>query len=113
MEAELVALASAAGATLAGLMATDAWERSKKGIAVLWRRVGPGEPTVVEGELGDARERLMSGQNTEQEIVEELTRRVAQLLAADPQAKPEIVATAYAQGRNYVVGRGSMVINER
>ncbi|MFB7229896.1 hypothetical protein ACFCY9_19425 [Streptomyces fimicarius] len=38
MNAELVALAQSAGTTLVGLMATDAWERTRDGVVALWQR---------------------------------------------------------------------------
>ncbi|WP_103510508.1 hypothetical protein [Streptomyces sp. SM13] len=88
MNAELVALAQSAGTTLVGLMATDAWERTRDGIVALWQRARPERADAVAAELGNTREDLAA--DTEGELAAEWQGRIRRLLIDQPQVAEEL-----------------------
>jgi hypothetical protein len=95
VEPELAALASTAGTTVVTLMATDAWERTRDGIAALWRRVHPERPDTVTGELDAAREDLASAQSDgDEDAVDDLQAawrsRFRRLLREQPEVAGEL-----------------------
>lgn len=90
MNAELVALAQSAGTTLVGLMATDAWERTRDGIVALWQRARPERADAVAAELGNTREDLAADTDTEGELAAEWQGRIRRLLIDQPQVAEEL-----------------------
>ncbi|GAA2951763.1 hypothetical protein ACFPN0_13665 [Kitasatospora cinereorecta] len=137
MDAQLIELARAAGATVVTLMATDAWERTRDGIVSLWQRASPARAEGVQDELEAARDDLLTARETGDELTEQELRdawsgRVRRLLIErpdiasdlrrillelDPEVKhaPRTVqmrAEASGSGRVYQAGRDQH-INER
>ncbi|MGY0230923.1 hypothetical protein [Longispora urticae] len=140
MDAELVALASAAGTTVVGLLATDAWQITKTAMGSLWRRVWPQRAEVLEAELVDVRAELLAAREAgdatvAEALVGEWQGRLRRLLAADPQVADELrrllredlaaptgdqawtgdvrqEVKAFDEARVNVVGQGSMTVNE-
>jgi hypothetical protein len=96
LDAELVALASAAGTTVVNLLATDAWETAKSAVGTLWRRVQPDRAPAIEAELVETREALVTAQGTGRgdaavlELTDEWQQRLGRLLAADPRVAAEL-----------------------
>lgn len=91
----MTALASTAGTTVVTLMATDAWERTRDGIAALWRRVHPERADTVAAELEATREDLASAQaggdeDAVQELQAEWRARIRRLLREQPEAAEEL-----------------------
>ncbi|MEV6524944.1 hypothetical protein AB0M43_23585 [Longispora sp. NPDC051575] len=140
MDPELVALASAAGTTVVGLLATDAWQLTRTAMGSLWRRVWPQRAEALEAELVDVRAELLAAHAVgdtaaAQALVGEWQGRLRRLLAADPQVADELrrllredlavptgdrawtddvlqEVTASGQSRVNVVGQGSMTVHE-
>ncbi|MFI6557975.1 hypothetical protein ACWGBY_20935 [Streptomyces griseus] len=90
MNAELVALAQSAGTTLVGLMATDAWERTRDGVVALWQRARPERADAVAAELSNTREDLTADTDTEGELAAEWQGRIRRLLIDQPQVAEEL-----------------------
>ncbi|WTC92173.1 hypothetical protein OH733_15690 [Streptomyces griseus] len=90
MNAELVALAQSAGTTLVGLMATDAWERTRNGVVALWQRARPERADAVAAELSNTREDLTAYTDTEGELAAEWQGRIRRLLIDQPQVAEEL-----------------------
>ncbi|MFF0506896.1 hypothetical protein ACFYUH_25275 [Streptomyces fimicarius] len=92
MNAELVALAQSAGTTLVGLMATDAWERTRDGVVALWQRARPERADAVAAELSNTREDLAADTDadTEGELAAEWQGRIRRLLIDRPQVAEEL-----------------------
>ncbi|WP_055524057.1 hypothetical protein [Streptomyces graminilatus] len=95
MEPEAVLLAQSAGITLVTLMTTDAWHRTREGIAQLWRRTQPDRAEAVLAELEVTREdAVAAGETGDQETIGELRLewqgRLRRLLAAHPDAAVEL-----------------------
>ncbi|MFF0571998.1 hypothetical protein ACFYT7_30780 [Streptomyces sp. NPDC004041] len=90
MNPELAALAQSAGATLVGLMATDAWERTRDGIVTLWQRARPERADAVAVELTSTREDLASDSSAEGELAAEWQGRIRRLLTERPQVAEEL-----------------------
>ncbi|NUQ98101.1 MAG: hypothetical protein HOY79_16680 [Streptomyces sp.] len=93
MDPEL--LAQTAGVTVVGLMATDAWQRTRDGVVALWRRVRPGQADEVGTALEETREEiLMALQEGDSASAEDLERdwrrRLRRLLAADPSVAQDL-----------------------
>ncbi|MFE7756150.1 hypothetical protein [Streptomyces sp. NPDC057418] len=137
MDAQLIELARAAGATVVTLMATDAWERTRDGIVSLWQRASPARAEGVQDELEAARDDLLTARETGDELTEQELRdawsgRVRRLLIERPdiasdlrrillELDPEVNhaprtvqmrAEASGSGRVYQAGRDQH-INER
>ncbi|WP_422733080.1 hypothetical protein ACN26Y_18005 [Micromonospora sp. WMMD558] len=143
MDAELLALANTAGATVVTLLATDAWETAKSAVGSLWQRVHPERAEAVQAELVEARAEVVAARaaghdEVEPELVREWQRRLRRLLAADPSVAAELLrlldeeltqalpvtgqawtgdvamrAEASGHGRVYQVGQGALHVNER
>lgn len=95
MEPEIAALATTAGTTVVTLMATDAWERTREGVASLWRRLNPGRAEAVEAELDATREDLLAAQqsgdeDTVRELQSEWQGRMRRFLAARPDVAEDL-----------------------
>lgn len=95
MDAQLIELARTAGVALVTVMATDAWEGARDGIAGLWRRVSPGRAEAVQAELDSSREDLVAAQergdaDTEAELGEEWGSRLRRLLREHPELADEL-----------------------
>ncbi|MFD9479466.1 MULTISPECIES: hypothetical protein [Streptomyces] len=95
MGPEIVALASSAGTTIVTLMATDAWQRVRDGVASLWRREHAQRAEAVAAELDVTREDLLAAVETgdrdvERELRAEWQGRVRRLLAARPEVAEEL-----------------------
>ncbi|MEV6883312.1 hypothetical protein [Streptomyces sp. NPDC051135] len=97
-------LAQTAGITVVGLMATDAWQRTRDGVVALWRRARPVQADEIGTALEETREELLAARHEgDSECAEDLERdwrrRLRRLLAADPsiaQDLEEILAEARA-----------------
>ncbi|WP_329386681.1 hypothetical protein [Streptomyces sp. NBC_01716] len=98
MEAELAALAAAAGTTLVTSLATDTWNSMREGMVLLWRRARPDRAEDVDAELEASREELLavraSGPQAEAEtrgeIRAEWQGRVRRLLYAHPELAEDL-----------------------
>ncbi|MGW1204525.1 hypothetical protein [Streptomyces cyaneofuscatus] len=90
MTPELAALAQSAGVTLVGLMATDAWERTRDGVVALWQRARPERADAVATELGNIREDLTSDVTAEGELAAEWQGRIRRLLIDRPEVAVEL-----------------------
>ncbi|MFE2823110.1 hypothetical protein [Streptomyces sp. NPDC059271] len=95
MEPEIAALASSAGTTVVTLMATDAWQRVREGIASLWRRGHAERVEAVAAELDATREDLLAAlaagdQGVEGELQVEWQGRIRRLLAARPEVAEDL-----------------------
>ena len=95
MDPELMALASTAGSTVVGLLATDAWEKTKSAVGSFWRRARPDQAESVDAELVVAHEELLaarlSGDATlEESLAGEWQTKLRRLLAANPQLAVEL-----------------------
>jgi len=95
LEPEIAALASTAGTTVVTLMATDAWQRTREGIAALWQRVLPERVDTVTAELDATREDLAAAQSDgDEEVVHELQAewqgRIRRLLVSRPEVAEEL-----------------------
>ncbi|MFD3790845.1 hypothetical protein [Streptomyces cyaneofuscatus] len=90
MTPELAALAQSAGVTLVGLMATDAWERTRDGVVGLWQRARPERADAVAAELGNTREDLASDATAEGELAAEWQGRIRRLLIDRPEVAVEL-----------------------
>ncbi|NNN31009.1 hypothetical protein HLK59_11625 [Streptomyces sp. S3(2020)] len=82
-------LAQTAAITVVGLMATDAWQRTRDGVVALWRRVRPVQADEIGTALEETREEILAAQqegDTEgtQDLERDWRRRLRRLLAADP-----------------------------
>ncbi|MFD7062882.1 hypothetical protein [Streptomyces sp. NPDC059906] len=102
MDPEL--LAQTAGITVVGLMATDAWQRTRDGVVALWRRARPVQADEIGTALEETREEILAARHEgDSEGAEDLERdwrrRLRRLLAADPsiaQDLEEVLAEARA-----------------
>lgn len=90
MDAELMALASTTATTLVGMMATDGWEQAKRAVAALWRRNRPEQAELVEAELVETRQELLTDRQVEEGLRAEWSSRLRRLLAADPELAGEL-----------------------
>jgi hypothetical protein len=127
MGAELASLASSAAATIANLLATDAWEQVKKKIGVLWRRFRPDQAAGIEAELErghleirdaddtvalaitrDWESRLLRLLDAEPTVADELSRVVAELrqVQAGRPGQGRVWQSAKASGRSTVIQVG-------
>ncbi|MCW8383390.1 hypothetical protein NA749_041890 [Streptomyces justiciae] len=93
MDPEL--LVQTAGVTVVGLMATDAWQRTRDGVVTLWRRVRPQQADEVSTALEETREEILvalrEGDSVSAEDLErDWRRRLRRLLAADPSVAQEL-----------------------
>ncbi|MEV6260994.1 hypothetical protein AB0M42_09620 [Streptomyces sp. NPDC051784] len=71
MDAQLIELARAAGASVVTLMATDAWERTRDGLVSLFSRSGSASRAEgVQGELDAARDDLLTARETGDDLTE-------------------------------------------
>ncbi|MEU3555578.1 hypothetical protein [Streptomyces fragilis] len=129
MDPELAAIAGTAGTALVTLMATDAWERVRDGIAALWRRADPERAEVIDAELDLTRRDLLAAEadgdpESPAELSAEWQGRLRRFLVAHPEeaeplrallaelrapapAVPTVTqhATASGQARVYQAGR--------
>ncbi|MFI1191008.1 hypothetical protein [Streptomyces californicus] len=92
MDPELTTLAQSAGATLVGLMATDAWERTRDGVVALWRRARPDRADTVAAELKHTRADLAADATAEEELAAEWQGRIRRLLTERPQVAADLRA---------------------
>ncbi|MFE9456372.1 hypothetical protein [Streptomyces californicus] len=99
MDPELTTLAQSAGVTLVGLMATDAWERTRDGVVALWQRARPERADAVAAELAQTRDDLThtrddvaADSTTEEELAAEWQGRIRRLLVDRPQVAAELRA---------------------
>ncbi|MFF3983544.1 hypothetical protein ACFY0B_02860 [Streptomyces sp. NPDC001797] len=97
MDPEVTALAQSAGTTLVTLMATDAWQRTRDGLAQLWRRMQPERADTVAAELEASREDALAAMvANDQETLNELRLQwqglVRRLIVARPAAAGELRA---------------------
>lgn len=97
MDPEVTALAQSAGSTLVTLMATDAWQRTRDGLAQLWRRMQPERAEIVAAELEAGREDALAAMvANDQETLNELRLQwqglVRRLIVARPAAAGELRA---------------------
>lgn len=90
MNPELVTLAQSASVTLVGLMATDAWERTRDGVVALWQRARPERADAVAAELDNAREDLAADAGSEGELAAEWQGRIRRLLIDRPQVAEDL-----------------------
>ncbi|MFD0042195.1 hypothetical protein ACFVIZ_31665 [Streptomyces anulatus] len=90
MNSELVTLAQSASVTLVGLMATDAWERTRDGVVALWQRARPERADAVAAELSNTREDLAADAGSEGELAAEWQGRIRRLLIDRPQVAEEL-----------------------
>ncbi|MFF1844511.1 hypothetical protein OG763_10005 [Streptomyces sp. NBC_01230] len=95
MEPEIAALASSAGTTVVTLMATDAWQRLREGIASLWRREQAERAEAVAAELDATREDLLvaiaaGDQDVEGELQAEWQGRIRRFLTARPEVAEDL-----------------------
>ncbi|WP_409472335.1 hypothetical protein [Streptomyces sp. HC307] len=97
MDAELLALASAAGTAVVTALTTDLWERAQTSVGALWRRAFPERAATVEADLMDTRtlllatrEREGSDTDTEETSAEEWRLRFRRLLAVRPELAEEL-----------------------
>ncbi|MGK4579823.1 hypothetical protein [Kitasatospora sp. HPMI-4] len=86
METEIAALATSAGTTLVGLMATEAWTQVRDRVAALFGRDRAAE---VAEELDEVREDVRSTGNGTA-AASEWARQLRRALAADPAAADEL-----------------------
>ncbi|MFI8930714.1 hypothetical protein ACIG3E_23960 [Streptomyces sp. NPDC053474] len=85
----------AAGTALVTAIATDTWQQARAGAVALWQRVHPERAVAIEAELDRARAVLLAARRdgdvrTEGALADEWRGRLAQLVAADPDALAEI-----------------------
>ncbi|MEZ0094025.1 hypothetical protein [Streptacidiphilus sp. EB129] len=97
MDPEVAALVAGAGTTMVGLVATDAWQGFRNGMVALWRRAHPDRADAVAGELDAAREELLAADPDERpelgaELASEWQGRTRRLLAAHPEAAEDLRA---------------------
>ncbi|MEV7947962.1 hypothetical protein ACFUJX_06100 [Streptomyces rubiginosohelvolus] len=90
MDPELATLAQSAAVTLVGLMATDAWERTRDGVVGLWLRARPERADAVAAELTSTREDLSTDTASEGELAAEWQGRIRRLLTDQPQVAVEL-----------------------
>ena len=95
MDPQLADLARTAGSTVVGLMATDAWQRTRDGIVALWRRVQPDRADAVGSELEATRVEVLEARSsgdarTEHELDAEWSGRMRRFLAAEPDIADEL-----------------------
>ncbi|MGW3325906.1 hypothetical protein [Streptomyces virginiae] len=89
MDPEMAVLASTAGTTLVTLLTTDAWQRVRDGVALLWRRAEPERADAISAELDVTRSDLLAAQaggdlESRSELSTEWQGRLRRLLAAHP-----------------------------
>ncbi|MFC9595609.1 hypothetical protein ACFTUC_38140 [Streptomyces sp. NPDC056944] len=133
MDPEAALLAGTAGATLVSLLTTEAWQRARDGISLLWRRAQPERAEAVAAELDATRSDLLAAEiagdpDTRDELGAEWQGRIRRLLVTNPEATdalrrlideldptvpvPSVVtqrATASGDARIYQAGRDQNV----
>ncbi|MFE5679200.1 hypothetical protein ACFQ7B_12325 [Streptomyces erythrochromogenes] len=90
MDPEMAVLASTAGTTLVALLTTEAWQRARDGVALLWRRADPERADAISAELDVTRSDLLAAQaggdlESPSELSVEWQGRLRRLLAAHPE----------------------------
>ena len=88
-------LVQTAGVTVVGLMATDAWQRTRDGVVAVWRRVRPLQADEIGTALEETREEILvalrEGDSASAEDLErDWHRRLRRLLAADPSVAQDL-----------------------
>ncbi|MEU9397625.1 hypothetical protein AB0D86_47615 [Streptomyces sp. NPDC048324] len=73
-------IALAAGTTLVGAMANDAWQGARSAMTALWRRVRPEQADAIDAELAETRAQILSARAAGELEIE-------QVLAADWQLR--------------------------
>jgi hypothetical protein len=96
VEAELVALASAAAAALVGAMAKDGWSQAKAGMVALWRRHRPGQDVAVEDALESSRGEIVNADEAAHQGLVDLVQgrwqgRLETLLEEHPEAANDLL----------------------
>ncbi|MGW5482966.1 hypothetical protein [Streptomyces sp. NPDC004008] len=97
MDPEIAALAGTAGTTIVTLLATETWQRTRDGLAALWRRAHLERADAVLAELDATRADVLqaraAGDDTsEAELQAEWQGRVRRLLMARPEVVDELRA---------------------
>ncbi|WP_143658415.1 hypothetical protein [Embleya scabrispora] len=93
MDPELVALASAGGTALAGVMATDSWNAARQMVARLFSRQGQDREAAIESQL-DGNQALVLGAEDPDRARADLAplweTELSALLAAHPEAEADL-----------------------
>ena len=98
MDADAATLLTTAETTVAGLMATDAWQQIRDGLVRLWRRYRPEQAEAVGRELTASHEVIAARRSADVEHGQQevalgpLWERELRVLASDPQAMQDLVA---------------------
>ncbi|MEU3464729.1 hypothetical protein ABZ721_32875 [Streptomyces sp. NPDC006733] len=100
MELEIAALAASAGTSIVTMVATDAWQTARDGLAALWRRVRPERAEAVVTALDATRDELLQARSagddeasaTRTELAAEWQGRVRRLLAGNPEVADDLRA---------------------
>ncbi|MEE1806423.1 hypothetical protein [Streptomyces sp. BE133] len=97
MDAELLALASAAGTAVVTALTTDLWERARASVGALWERAYPDRAATVQADLTDTRTLLLTtdevtpgGTDIEEVSAQEWRLRFHRLLSAHPDLAQEL-----------------------
>lgn len=96
MDAEAVALITAAGTTVANLMATEAWQQTHDGLMHLWQRFRPEHAAEIGRELERRQALVIADRSDDGEAPDAglgaVWARELPRLLADPQAARELTA---------------------
>lgn len=101
-----MALAGTAGATVVTLLATDAWEQTRRGVTALWQRFRPEAAEEIDALLSRSRAALLAG-GEPVGLESEWQLRLGALLAQYPDA----VAGLASLLRELAVESGGQVID--
>ncbi|TYK52439.1 hypothetical protein [Actinomadura decatromicini] len=109
-------LATAAASALIGAMATDAWVSTRSSVLNAWRRARPDQADAIAAELDRARDDLLAGAGSEDDLARAWRTRLLDLICADAEAgallraefgtAPPITMTAKASGRARIYQAG-------
>lgn len=86
----------AAGTALVGAMATDAWQEARDAVVALWRRMRPEQAEVIDAELVETRDQILTlrqvpdEEDTERAIAASWQIRLQMLLREDPSAAEDL-----------------------
>jgi hypothetical protein len=89
VDPNVLALAGTAGTTVVALLATDAWEQTRRGVTTLWRRFRPEAAEEIDGLLSRSRATLLDG-GEPVGVESEWQLRLGALLAQHPDAAAEL-----------------------
>lgn len=91
MDPNVLALAGTAGTTVVALLATDAWEQTRRGVTTLWRHFRPDAAEEIDGLLSRSRAVLLAGAESVG-VESEWQLRLGALLAQHPDAAAELAS---------------------